>query len=110
LTCSTNAGRIVVDRAAAELRATGGTTRARSPPPLGHLAPQEQLAADGLTNTEIAAPLFLSPDHRLPPAQSVHQARDRLRYRAGSPGTPPAPAGLNRKTGDFADANNVRLA
>jgi DNA-binding CsgD family transcriptional regulator len=57
------------DRAAAELRATGVTTpqgRGRhGPGALGNLTPQElqivRLAAQGLSNRDIAAQLFLSP-------------------------------------------------
>jgi Bacterial regulatory proteins, luxR family len=52
------------DRAEAELRATGETARRREPSTLGELTPQElqiaQLAAEGQTNPEIAAQLFLS--------------------------------------------------
>jgi DNA-binding CsgD family transcriptional regulator len=52
-------------RAGAELRAAGETTRRRDPSTLDQLTPQEvqiaDLVADGLTNREIAAQLFLSP-------------------------------------------------
>jgi DNA-binding CsgD family transcriptional regulator len=53
------------DRAAHELLATGETVRKRRVETLDDLTPQEaqigQMAADGLTNQEIAARLFLSP-------------------------------------------------
>jgi DNA-binding CsgD family transcriptional regulator/tetratricopeptide (TPR) repeat protein len=53
------------DRAQAELRATGQTARKREPSTLDQLTPQErqisQLVAEGMTNREIAAQLFLSP-------------------------------------------------
>ena len=53
------------ERAEAELRATGETARKRDPSTLDELTPQELqiagLVADGLTNREIAAQLFLSP-------------------------------------------------
>ena len=53
------------DRAARELRATGETVRKRTVETLDELTPQEvqiaRMAADGLTNSEIGAQLFLSP-------------------------------------------------
>jgi DNA-binding CsgD family transcriptional regulator len=52
-------------RAEAELRATGETARRRAPETLDQLTPQELqisgLVADGLTNREIAAQLYISP-------------------------------------------------
>ncbi|HEX6022725.1 MAG TPA: helix-turn-helix transcriptional regulator, partial [Solirubrobacter sp.] len=53
------------DRARRELRATGETTRRRSPATLDDLTEQErrvaQLVAEGATNREAAAALFVSP-------------------------------------------------
>src|SRR5262249_55434654 len=53
------------ERAAAELRATGETARKRDPSTLDQLTPQElqiaRFVADGLSNKEVAAMLFLSP-------------------------------------------------
>jgi DNA-binding CsgD family transcriptional regulator len=60
------------DRARAELRATGETARKREPSTLTQLTPQQlhivRLVAQGATNKEVAAQLFLSPrtvDHHL---------------------------------------------
>jgi DNA-binding CsgD family transcriptional regulator len=53
------------DQAAAELRSTGGPARARTPETPAGLTPQESRIADlvaaGLSNSEIAAQLFISP-------------------------------------------------
>jgi DNA-binding CsgD family transcriptional regulator len=53
------------DQARAELQATGETARRRAQPPTRRLTPQEfqvaRLVADGRSNREIAAALFLSP-------------------------------------------------
>src|SRR6201999_652673 len=53
------------ERARRELRATGETVRKRTVETLDDLTPQEvqvaRLAADGQTNSEIGAQLFLSP-------------------------------------------------
>jgi DNA-binding NarL/FixJ family response regulator len=53
------------ERARRELQATGETVRKRTIETLDELTPQEaqvaRLAADGQTNPEIAAQLFLSP-------------------------------------------------
>jgi DNA-binding CsgD family transcriptional regulator len=57
--------RLFAERAEGELRATGETARKRDPSTLDDLTPQELqiagLVAEGLTNKEIAAQLFLSP-------------------------------------------------
>ena len=53
------------ERARRELAATGETVRRRTVETAGELTPQEahiaRLAADGLTNPEIGAALYLSP-------------------------------------------------
>jgi DNA-binding CsgD family transcriptional regulator len=53
------------ERAQAELRATGETVRRREPAELGRLTPQEhhvaRFVAQGLSNRDVAAQLFLSP-------------------------------------------------
>jgi DNA-binding CsgD family transcriptional regulator len=53
------------ERARAELRATGETARKRDPSTLAQLTPQElqiaRLVADGASNKDVAAQLFLSP-------------------------------------------------
>jgi DNA-binding CsgD family transcriptional regulator len=53
------------ERARAELRATGETARKRDPSLVDQLTPQElqiaRFVAEGLTNKEVAAQLFLSP-------------------------------------------------
>ena len=53
------------DQARAELQATGETARRRTQPPTRRLTPQEfqvaRLVADGNSNRDIAAALFLSP-------------------------------------------------
>jgi DNA-binding CsgD family transcriptional regulator len=52
-------------RAAGELRAAGEPGRPRTPPDTVDLTPQEarvaSLAAEGVTNNQIAAQLFISP-------------------------------------------------
>jgi DNA-binding NarL/FixJ family response regulator len=54
-----------VERARGELRASGETTRKRDPSAMDQLTPQElqvaRYVADGLSNKEVAAQLFLSP-------------------------------------------------
>ena len=53
------------ERARAELRATGETARKRDPSTVDQLTPQElqiaRFVAEGLSNKEVAAQLFLSP-------------------------------------------------
>ena len=53
------------DRARSELRASGETARRREPSTLAQLTPQElqvaRFVAQGLSNKEVAAQLFLSP-------------------------------------------------
>ena len=65
-TASSSSGAAIwAARASAELRASGQTTRKRDPSTRDELTPQElQIAgfvAEGLTNREVAAQLFLSP-------------------------------------------------
>jgi DNA-binding CsgD family transcriptional regulator len=97
------------DRARAELQAAGETARRRAQPPTSRLTPQEfqvaRLVADGRSNRDIAAALFLSPKtvefhlgsiHRklgtTSRAQLVHQLLQQ-------PPTPPANHSINTPTG-----------
>jgi DNA-binding CsgD family transcriptional regulator len=90
------------ERAALELRATGETARKRDPSTLAQLTPQEvqisRLVAEGFSNKEIAAQLFLSPrtiDYHLRKvfAKLGITSRTQLaRIQLGEPGATPAPA------------------
>jgi hypothetical protein len=83
------------ERARLELEATGEHTRKRTVDTLDDLTSQQaqisDLAADGATNREIAAHLFISQHRRLPPAQNVPQARSEV-----PPPTQTAPAPATR--------------
>ena len=83
------------ERARIELEATGEHARKRTLETRDDLTPQEaqisRLAAGGATNQEIAAHLFISPHRRLPPAQSIPQARSQI-----PPPTQTAPARATR--------------
>ena len=72
-------------RAANELRASGETARKRDPSTALDLTPMElqtaQLGAQGMSNKEIAAQLWISPAHRgLSPAQRLHQDGDHFSW------------------------------
>ncbi|HEV2321735.1 MAG TPA: LuxR C-terminal-related transcriptional regulator, partial [Gammaproteobacteria bacterium] len=82
------------DRARRELSATGETVRKRTVETLGELTPQEaqvaRLAAQGRTNPEIAALLFLSPRtveyhlHKIFPKLGIRSRRELRRVLSGS--------------------------
>lgn len=86
-------------RADAELRATGETTRKRDPSTLDDLTPQELqiagLVASGMTNRQIAAQLYLSPrtiDYHLRKVFTKLGLASRIELvRMGVPGDEPAP-------------------
>jgi len=75
------------DRAREELRASGEASRRRAEPIWETLTPQElhiaQLASDGLSNKEIGARIFVSPNGRLSPAPDFLENRHHLPVRAG---------------------------
>ncbi|WP_456683548.1 hypothetical protein [Bradyrhizobium sp. S3.14.4] len=75
------------DRAREELRASGETSRRRTEQVWDTLTPQElhiaQLAAEGLSNKEIGARLYLCPQNRrVPPAPDLFEGRNHLAVRA----------------------------
>ena len=77
------------DRTRAELAAAGERARQRSPETIQALTPQEaqvaRLVAQGGTNREVAAELFISPGHRrIPPAEGVPEASGHLANPAGA--------------------------
>ena len=94
----------LVERATAELRASGETARKRDPSTLVKLTPMElkvaQLVASGLSNKEVAAQMLGLAAHRgVPPAQRVRQGRRHLTRRAR-----PARAHLGSRSAECAKA------
>jgi DNA-binding CsgD family transcriptional regulator len=97
-------------RAESELRATGETARKRDVSVVAELTPQEMqiagLVAEGLTNKEIAAQLYLSPrtvDYHLRKVFTklgIASRSELLRHGLVRPG----------RTGDLADANDAGAA
>src|SRR5918996_544878 len=88
-----------VERARRELLATGETVRKRTVDTLDELTPQEgqiaRLAADGRTNPEIGAQLFLSPrtvEWHLRKVFTKLAISSRRQLRDALPGREPAPA------------------
>ena len=87
------------ERARRELLATGETVRKRTVETLDELTPQEtqiaRMAADGFTNPEIGAQLFLSPrtvEWHLRKVFTKLGISSRRELRAALPGREPAPA------------------
>jgi tetratricopeptide (TPR) repeat protein len=103
------------ERARSELRASGETARKRDPSTLSQLTPQElqvaRFVAQGRSNKEVAAQLFLSPrTHRRAPAQRLRKARDHIADAARPPPTrrrQTGPRGQRRPVSCLSDTFNI---
>ena len=111
------------ERARSELRVSGATARKRIPSAIDQLTPQElqvtQFVAEGATNKEVAARLFLSPrtiDYHLRKiftklGITSRAELIRLSLVEGHPARPGRAVGnwlIAAQTGDFADAKRRR--
>ena len=96
----------LAERARAELRATGESARKRDPSTIDELTPQElqiaRFVADGLSNKEVAAQLFLSP-------RTIDAHLRKVFTKLGITSRTQVARHLRDNDGDFADARAAAL-